>query len=120
KTEQEVVSIFRKKKPGERMVSGISGTSFECGIKPGHRIREQGTLQKGTFSITHNPPDKYGHTYYLVVQCARNWSDEEKQHYAVVVVEEHLGLRATLLERVSLYQAIKERIEARERIRIRH
>jgi len=120
KTRQEVESVFRKKKPGERTVSGISSTSFECGLRPGHRIREQGTLQKGTFFITHNPPDKYGNTYYLVVQCARNWSDEEKQRYAVVVVEEHLGLRDTLFGRVSLYQAIEERIEARERIRIRH
>ncbi len=119
KTEQEVESTFRKKKPGEDRVSGISSTSFECGLKPGHRLREQGTLQKGAFFIAHNP-DKYGSTYYLVVQCARNWSDEEKQRYTVVVVLEHLGLEPTLFERISLYRAVQQRIEARERIRIRH
>ena len=72
------------------------------------------------FSMSRNPGEEYGDTYYLVVQCDRNWSDEEKQRYAVVVVLEHVGLlETTLLARISLYQAVQERIEVRERIRIR-
>ncbi len=119
KTLREVESIFRKSQPGEEEVKGISGTTFECNLEPGHRVRERGTLQKGIFTMSRNPDDRYRDTYYLVVQCARNWSDEEKQRYAVVVVLEHPGLRDTLFERISLYQAVQERLEARERIRIR-
>lgn len=119
KTLRQVVNIFRKSKPGEEKVPGISGTPFECNLDPGHRIRERGTIQKGVFTIRRNPDEKYGDTYYLVVQCAKNWSDEEKQRYAVVVTLEHLGIQTTLFERVSLYQAVQERIEARERIRVR-
>ncbi|MBE9570247.1 MAG: S8 family peptidase [Proteobacteria bacterium] len=120
KTLKEVERIFGKSKPDEETVQGISGTRFECNLEPGHRIRERGTLQKGIFPMIRNPDEGYGDTYYLVVQCSRNWSDEEKQRYAVVVVLEHLGLKATLFERASLYQAVQEQIEARERIRIRH
>ena len=83
KTLREVVSIFKKTKPGEDKIEGISGTAYECSLEPGHRLRENGTLQKGTFSISNNPREEYGDTYHLVVQCARNWSDEEKQRYAV-------------------------------------
>jgi len=119
KTLREVESIFRKSKPGEDKVKALSGTRFECKSKPGHRVRERGTLQKSILPITYNF-DQYGDTYYLVVQCARNWSDEEKQRYTVVVVLEHLGLEPTLFERISLYRAVQQRIEARERIRIRH
>lgn len=119
RTLKEVVSIFSKRKPTEETVKGISGTSFECNLEPGHRIREPGTLQKGIFSRSRNPDERYGDTYYLVVQCVRNWSYEEKQQYAVVVVLEHLGLKATLFERISLYQAVQEQIEQRERVRIR-
>ncbi len=72
--------------------------------------------------MSRNPNEGYGDTYYLVVQCVKNWSYEEKQRYIVVVALEHLGLvlvEATLFERISLYQAVQEQIEARERIRIR-
>ncbi|NVL89523.1 MAG: S8 family peptidase [Desulfobacterales bacterium] len=120
KTLKEVERIFVKTKPREETVQGISGARFECDLKPGHRIRERGTLQKGIFSMSRNPDETYGDTYYLVVQCVRNWSYEEKQRYAVVVALEHLSLEATLFERVSLYQAVQEQIEARERILIRH
>lgn len=112
KTLGETESIFRKIKPGEEKVEGISGTSFECDLEPGHRIRERGTLQKGIFTMSQNPDEIYRDTYYLVVQCARNWSDEERQRYAVVVVLEHFV-------RIPLYQAVHARIEARARIRIR-
>lgn len=115
----QVQRIFRKSEPKEEKVPGISGTCFECDLEPGHRIRERGTLQKGVFTMTYSPT-KYGETYYLVIQCTRNWSDEEKQRYAVVVVLEHLGLQATLFERISLYQRVRERIKARERIRVKH
>ena len=120
KTLKQVESIFRKNIPGEENVEGISGTRFECKLEPGHRARGQGTLQKGIFTMSKNPDEAYGETYHLVVQCEKNWSDEERQRYAVVVVLEHLGFQITLFERISLYQAVQERIEARERIRIRH
>jgi hypothetical protein len=115
----QVLNIFQKIKPGEEKIEGISGTSFECDLEPGHRVRERGTLQKGIFIMSKNPDEKYSDTYYLVVQCARNWTDEEKQRYTIAVVLEHMGMKATLFERVSLYQAVQERIEARERIRLR-
>ncbi len=119
KTLRQVISIFRKSKPGEESVPGISGSSFECNLEPGHRIRERGTLQKGVFTMNRNPDERHGDTYYLVVQCARNWTDEEKQRYAAVVTLEHLGIGTTLFDRVSLYQAVHDRIKARERIRVR-
>jgi hypothetical protein len=116
---REVENIFRRSEPGEEMVEGISNTTFECKLEPGHRIRGRGTLQKGIFTMSRNPSEEYGDTYYLVVQCARNWCDEETQRYAVVVVLEHVGLETRLRGNISLYQAVQERIEARERIRIR-
>jgi len=119
KTLKEIERIFGKSKPDEETVQGISGTRFECNLEPGHRIRERGTLQKGIFTMSRNPNQGYGDTYHLVVQCARNWSDEEIQRYAVVVALEHVGLEITLFERISLYQAVQQRIKVRERIRIR-
>jgi hypothetical protein len=116
---REVENIFRRSEPGEETVEGISNTVFECKLEPGHRIRGRGTLQRGVFAISRNPNEGYGETYYLVVQTARNWGDEETQRYAVVVVLEHLGLETRIRENISLYQAVQERIEARERIRIR-
>jgi len=116
---EQVKSIFRKSKPSDEKIKGISGTRFECKLQPGHQIREKGTLQKGVFPIGNNPDEEYGDTYYLIVQCAKNWTDEEKQRYAVVVVMEHKGLEARAVETITLYQAIQERIEERERIRIR-
>jgi len=84
-----------------------------------HRIRENGTLQKGTFSISNNPREEYGDTYHLVAQCARNWSDEEKQRYAIAVVLEHSDLHETLFGRVNLYEAVHQQIEAKARIRLK-
>ena len=46
KTLWKVESIFRKSKPGEEIVKGISGTRFECNLEPGHRIRERGYAAK--------------------------------------------------------------------------
>lgn len=113
KTLPEVVNIFRKQEPGEETVPGISNTSYECVLKPKHRLRERGTLQKGVFEFSQNPKDDYGDTYYLVIQCKKNWTDEEKQRYAVVVVIEHFG------QNIDLYATIQQRIAARARVRVR-
>jgi len=113
KTLPEVEYIFRKQQPGEDTVPGLSNTSYECTLEPRHRLRERGTLQKGIFEFLQNPRDAYGDTYYLVIQCKRNWSEEERQRYAVAVVIEHFE------QNVDLYVAIQQRIAARARVRVR-
>ena len=72
-------------------------------------MREHGTLQRGIFEFNRSD---YGESYFLVVDCKKNWSTA-LQNYAVVVTYE------TSDETVKLYNLIRNRIRIRERDRIR-
>ncbi len=71
-------------------------------------MREYGTLQKGVFEFTRSD---YGESYYLVVDCKKNWSTQA-QNYAISVVYE------TTDESVQLYSRIRNRIRNREREKV--
>lgn len=73
----------------------------------GKTLREYGTLQKGIFEFTRSD---YGESYYLVVDCKKNWS-LQTQNYAIAVTYE------TTDESVQLYSLIRNRIRSRERER---
>lgn len=70
-------------------------------------LREYGTLQRGIFEFNRSD---YGESYYLVVDCKKNWS-EEPQNYAVSITYELTD------SSIELYELIKNRIQIRERER---
>jgi len=79
---------------------------------PGPQAREGSTLQKATFWMRRTLSADYGDTYYLVVRCERKWARDEHapQRYAVVVSVEHT-------QRLDLYSRIRQRVQARVRVR---
>ncbi len=81
---------------------------YDCSFTPGPRVRERGTLQSATFTMTRNPNDEYGETYYLVVRCERKWVADDflKQRFAAVVELSHQV-------DVQLYERIRERVRIR-------
>lgn len=112
KSVDQIVDAFRQRTRDEGRLDSLTSTSFNCLLVPGPHIREAGTLQKATFSMTRNPDERYGETYYLVVRCERKWAGDEygPQRYAVVVEEEHT-------QEVNLFNTISNRVQARIQMR---
>lgn len=114
KTVNEIAEAFRQRGRSEHEIDRLTSTRYDCGMVPGPKAREGGTLQKGVFTIHRRPPVDYGDTYYLVVRCEKKWAGEEyaPQRYAIVVVVEHSA-------QVDLYSVIRARVERRLRVRQR-
>ena len=112
RTLKDVVEAFRSRGKKEDPVGRLSSTRHDCSMHPGPHLREGSTLQKATFSMQRTPHKNYGDTYYLVVRCERKWARDEHapQRYAVVVCVEHN-------ERIDLYTRIRQRVQARVRVR---
>lgn len=104
---QEVYDIccsqagIEKEKKAERFKN-----KYICSMyNSGKTLREHGTLQRGIFEFSRSD---YGDSYYLVVDCKKNWS-EQPQNYAVAVTYELTD------SSIKLYTLIKNRVQIRER-----
>lgn len=109
KTLGQVIDHFKKRKTEEGDPPELEGR-FNCKFDIGPTIREHGTLQCATFTISRNPSTEYSETYYLVVRCENQWNPEEflKQRFAVVVELSHQ-------ENIGLYERVRERVRVRQR-----
>jgi hypothetical protein len=83
---------------------------YNCGFDSGPQMRECGTLQSATFTMSRNPAAEYGEIYYLVVRCERKWIADDflKQRFALVVELSHEV-------DIQLYERIRERVQVRVR-----
>jgi hypothetical protein len=109
KTLGQVIDHFKKRKTEEGDPPELEG-KFNCKFDIGPTIRERGTLQCATFTISRNPSTEYSETYYLVVRCENQWNPDEflKQRFAVVVELSHE-------ENIGLYERVRERVRVRQR-----
>ncbi|MCC2653150.1 MAG: hypothetical protein K0Q60_3316, partial [Microvirga sp.] len=80
---------------------------YNCGLEPGPRERERGTLQSASVSFSRGT-ELYGDNYYLVVRCEGRWaaSFETRQRFGVVVELSHQA-------EVQLYARLRARIRLR-------
>ncbi|WP_213803145.1 S8 family peptidase [Granulicella sp. dw_53] len=101
---------YRKREEKTEGKAEKLGGKYDCDFDIGSTIRERGTLQRGIFTMTANPSDEYGETYFLVVRCERQWYPDEfaKQRFAVVVEIAHSV-------DVRLYERIDQRVNVRLR-----
>jgi hypothetical protein len=101
---------YRKREEKTEGKADKLGGKYDCDFDIGSTIRERGTLQRGIFTMTANPSDEYGETYFLVVRCERQWFPDEfaKQRFAVVVELSHS-------EDVRLYERVDQRVNVRIR-----
>ncbi|MFZ0520971.1 MAG: S8 family peptidase [Candidatus Acidiferrales bacterium] len=112
KTLEEVAEACGAQAGRDDPADRLTSTVWECGMEPGHRAREGGTLQKAVFEMKQIPRALYGDTYHLVVRCERKWARDEHspQRYAIVVVMRQQA-------HVDIYNEIRQRIRARARVR---
>ncbi len=112
KSVEEVEEAFRLRSNSEGKSDGLSSTIFDCKFEPTKSIRSNGTLQKGEYILSRSP-NNYGDTYFLVVNCQRNWAPDSfsPQKYAVIVTISHEA-------QIDLYSQIKARLELQIRARI--
>jgi subtilisin family serine protease len=110
KTLEQVIDHFKKRTKEEGKPPALEG-KFDCGFDIGPTIRERGTLQCDTFTMSQNPSQEYNDTYYLVVRCENQWNPDEflRQRFAVVLELFHPEI-------VNLYQRVSERIRVRQRV----
>ena len=79
---------------------------YNCGLEPGPRDRERGTLQSASVTFSRGT-ELYGDTYYVVVRCEGGWASsfEAQQRFSIVVELTHhadVQLYARLRARVRL------------------
>jgi hypothetical protein len=110
KTLEQIIDHFKKRTKEEGKPPALEG-KFDCGFDIGPQVRERGTLQCATFTMSQNPSQEYNNTYYLVVRCENQWNPDEflKQRFAVVVELSHH-------ENIGLYERVRERIRVRQRV----
>ena len=86
----------------------------EIVLKPGVRTRSRGLHQKGIKIYTRKPQIETNKPLVLAVISKNKWvnNDEYLQDYAIVVRIKHSA-------RIDIYNRVKERIEIKERVRIR-
>lgn len=107
---EDIVSASRLRTSSDEVVEALGGR-FNCAMDPSPTKRENGTLQKATFTMQRR--SDYGETYYLVVRCEKQrWTSIEHspQKYGVVVVLEHS-------ESINIYNRIRQRVSAVVRAR---
>jgi hypothetical protein len=113
KTLSEVQEHYRKRNAVLEGPHPDLGSPFDCPFDIRSTLRERGTLQSATFSMSFNPKIEYGETYLLVVRCERQWFENEHalQRFAVVVEMSHT-------HDIGLYELVRARVQA-ERVQIR-
>jgi len=109
KTLGQIIDHFKKRAKEEGKPPTFEGR-FDCDFDIGPQVREHGTLQRATFTMSQNPSQEYNDTYYLVVRCENQWNPDEflKQRFAVVVELSHE-------ENIGLYERVRERVRVRQR-----
>lgn len=77
---------------------------YNCGLAPGPRERERGTLQSASVTFARGT-EHYGDSYHLIVRCEGGWASsfETRQRFAVVVELIHQV-------EVRLYERLRARI----------
>lgn len=79
---------------------------------PNAEVVETSTLQRREWTFT-TSADRYGETYYLMVQARRNWAPAE-------IHDQDFGIAVTIAaDEPRLYNQVQQRVRARERIRRR-
>jgi len=113
KTPEEVVAAYRFVTREERRTApGALAAPFQCDLLPKSRMVETSTLQGREWSFSRTD-EKYGDTYYLMIQARRNWAPPE-------ITAQDFGLAVTLTAAApQLYNQIQQRVRARERVRRR-
>lgn len=93
---------------------------YKCKMDPSPKRRETSTLQKAVFKASQNRSfiDYANDTgsFYLLVTCQAGWASPEEfeeQRYGLAVSIEHLDAP------IQLYELVSQRIQSRERIRVR-
>jgi hypothetical protein len=113
KTPEEVVAAYRFVTREERLTApGALAAPFQCDLLPKSRMVETSTLQRREWSFS-RMDEKYGDTYYLMIQARRNWAPPE-------VHDQDFGIAVTITaDEPRLYNQIQQRVRARERVRRR-
>jgi hypothetical protein len=111
KTPEEIVAAYRSVTQEQRKTAPKSLQSpFKCPLKPNAEVVETSTLQRREWVFT-TSAEKYGETYYLLVQARRKWAPPE-------VREQDFGIAVTITaDTPSLYSQVQQRLQARARIR---
>ena len=121
------MNLFRGKTPG-RHCRGVSMLSpgkrrktrpepsqrpLKCDLQPKSAGGRDQHLAAARVGIHQDNADKYGETYYLMVQARRNWAPPE-------ITTQDFGLAVTITaDEPRLYNQIQQRVRARERVRRR-
>jgi hypothetical protein len=113
KTPEEIVAAYRFVTKEERKTAPKSlQNPFKCPLEPNAEVVETSTLQRREWAFT-TSADRYGETYYLMVQARRNWAPAEIQ-------AQDFGIAVTITaDEPRLYNQVQQRVRARERIRRR-
>jgi hypothetical protein len=113
KTPEEIVAAYRFVTKEERKTAPKSlQNPFKCPLEPNAEVVETSTLQRREWAFT-TSADRYGETYYLMVQARRNWAPAEIQ-------DQDFGIAVTITaDEPRLYNQVQQRVRARERIRRR-
>lgn len=104
----EVIDFYRRRQKDVDGPAPEMEGRYDCSFLPKARVRECGTLQSALFTMSRNPAEDYGETYYLVVRCERKWAPDEflRQRFAVVVEVSHSV-------EIQLYERIRARVQIR-------
>lgn len=113
KTPEEIVAAYRFVTKEERQTAPKSlQNPFKCPLEPNAEVVETSTLQRREWTFT-TSADRYGETYYLMVQARRNWAAAE-------IHAQDFGIAVTITaDEPRLYNQVQQRVPARERIRRR-
>jgi hypothetical protein len=89
---------------------------FNCNLIPSTTRRENGTLQKATFTANRNRTfeDYDDEEFHLLIFSQATWTPSivEEQRYAIAITIEHLE------QPVQLLNAIRQRVQIPERVRV--
>lgn len=101
-----IIEHYRRRTQAEGRRPDIDNR-YNCGLDPGPRERERGTLQSA--SVTFSRGTKiYGDNYYLVVRCEGGWATNSmtEQRFAAVVELTHHA-------KIKLYERLRARVRLR-------
>jgi hypothetical protein len=113
KTPDEIVAAYRFVTKEERKTAPKSlQNPFKCPLEPNAGDVETSTLQRREWTFT-TSADRYGETYYLMIQARRNWAPPE-------IHDQDFGLAITIAaDEPRLYNQVQQRVRPRERVRTR-
>ncbi len=118
KTSDEVYDAFKKVAPDED-VSDAIGSPYRIVLEPkatsrqGGYSRKKSTLQRGLITMKRKDKKDYGDTYWLIVRAERKWAPAaiESQDYAIAVT--------LTADEPKLYNQIRQRLQQRERVKLK-